>query len=218
MFKAPLHGVDTVPMIEATLEVAGKPMDKNQLLYEEFLNYLSVEKGLAQNTLDAYRRDLSHYDAFLKKEKVSDWSKVSRTHIMKYLNAESTRGLESSSIARGLVSVKLFHRFLTKERYVPGDITSVLESPKLWKKLPQFLTSSEMESLLKMPDNKKPGGLRDLALLECLYATGIGSPRSPRSRWSTSISIISSSSVAGKGTRSDLCRSAVSRLPLVRRI
>jgi len=173
VFKAPLHGVDTVPMIEATLEVAGKPMDKNQLLYEEFLNYLSVEKGLAQNTLDAYRRDLSHYDAFLKKEKVSDWSKVSRTHIMKYLNAESTRGLESSSIARGLVSVKLFHRFLTKERYVPGDITSVLESPKLWKKLPQFLTSSEMESLLKMPDNKKPGGLRDLALLECLYATGM---------------------------------------------
>ena len=150
-----------------------KPKDKSRILFEEFLNYLSVEKGLAQNTLDAYRQDLTRYDTFLKKEKVSDWSKVSRTHILKYLNAESKRGLESSSIARGLVSVKLFHRFLTKERYVQNDITSVLESPKLWKKLPHFLTSQEMDSLLKMPDGKKPGGIRDLALLECLYATGM---------------------------------------------
>ncbi|OGX14649.1 MAG: site-specific tyrosine recombinase XerD [Omnitrophica bacterium RIFOXYB12_FULL_50_7] len=153
--------------------IAEKSKDKNQLLFEEFLNYLSVEKGLAQNTLDAYRQDLTRYDAFLKKEKVSDWNKVSRTHILKFLDAESKRGLESSSIARGLVSVKLFHRFLTKERYVPTDITSVLESPKLWKKLPHFLTSQEMDSLLKMPDVKKPGGIRDLALLECFYATGM---------------------------------------------
>ena len=159
--------MDTAPI------AAEKPKDKNQLLREEFLNYLSVEKGLAQNTLDAYRQDLTRYDAFLKKEKVSDWSKVSRTHILKFMNAESKRGLESSSIARGLVSVKLFHRFLTKERYVTNDITSVLESPKLWKKLPHFLTTQEMESILKMPDVKKPGGIRDLALLECLYATGM---------------------------------------------
>ena len=159
--------------MDATTIAPEKSKDKNQLLFEEFLNYLSVEKGLAQNTLDAYHSDLAHYDAFLKKEKVTDWSKVSRTHILKYLNAESKRGLESSSIARGLVSVKLFHRFLTKERYVQSDITSVLESPKLWKKLPHFLTSQEMDSLLKMPDVKTPGGIRDLALLECLYATGM---------------------------------------------
>ena len=150
-----------------------KPVDKSRLLFEEFLNYLSVEKGLAQNTLDAYRQDLARYDSFLKKEKVSDWAKVTRTHILKFLNAESKRGLESSSIARGLVSVKLFHRFLTKERHVQNDVTSVLESPKLWKKLPHFLTAQEMDSLLKMPDVKKSGGIRDLALLECLYATGM---------------------------------------------
>ena len=160
-------------MIDEVLLTPEKSKDKNQLLFEEFLNYLSVEKGLAQNTLDAYRRDLAHYDAFLKKEKVSDWSKVTRTHILKFLNTEIGRGLEPSSIARGLVSVKLFHRFLAKERYVPGDVTSVLESPKLWKKLPQFLTAQEMDALLKIPDVKKPGGIRDLALLECLYATGM---------------------------------------------
>ena len=159
--------------MDITPVTAEKPKDKNQLFFEEFLNYLSVEKGLAQNTLDAYRQDLARYDAFLKKEKVTDWNKVSRTHILKFLNAESKRGLESSSIARGLVSVKLFHRFLTKEHYVTADITSVLESPKLWKKLPHFLTPQEMDSLLKMPDTKKPGGIRDLALLECLYATGM---------------------------------------------
>ena len=150
-----------------------KPKDKNRLLFEEFLNYLSVEKGLAVNTLDAYRRDLARYDAFLKKEKVTDWNRISRTHILKFLNAEGKRGLESSSIARGLVSVKLFHRFLAKERYVQNDITSVLESPKLWKKLPHFLTAQEMDSILKTPDTKKTSGIRDLALLESLYATGM---------------------------------------------
>lgn len=147
--------------------------DKNQLLFEEFLNYLSVEKGLAANTLTAYRQDLARYGAFLKKEKVGDWNKVTRHHILKFLNAENKRGLESSSVARELVSVKLFHRFLTKERYVQTDITSVLESPKLWKKLPQFLTAEEMSSILKTPDPKKESGIRDLALLECLYATGM---------------------------------------------
>ena len=160
-------------MVEETLLATEKPKDKNQLLFEEFLSYLSVEKGLAQNTLDAYRRDIAHYDTFLKREKVSDWSKVTRTHILKFLNAESGRGLESSSVARGLVSVKLFHRFLTKERHVTNDVTSVLDSPKLWKKLPQFLTAQEMDALLKIPDLGTPTGVRDLALLECLYATGM---------------------------------------------
>ena len=160
-------------LMETTTATQVTPKDKNQFLFEEFLNYLSVEKGLAANTLTAYRQDLAHYNAFLKKEKVTDWAKVTRMHILKFLSAESKRGLESSSIARGLVSIKLFHRFLTKERYVEGDITSVLESPKLWKKLPQFLTSPEMESILKMPDIKKATGIRDLAMLECLYATGM---------------------------------------------
>lgn len=155
------------------LSEENRDQDKNAFLFDAFLDYLSVEKGLAKNTLDAYRRDLAHYNDFLKKEKVADWKNVSRTHIVKFLNVESKRGLESSSIARGLVSIKLFHRFLTKERYVDADVTSVLESPKLWKKLPHFLTAQEMDGLLKMPDLKTPVGIRDQALLECLYATGM---------------------------------------------
>lgn len=149
------------------------PKNKNQFLFEEFLNYLSVEKGLAANTLTAYRQDLVHYGDFLKKEKVTDWSRVNRTHILKFLNAEGKRGLESASIARALVSIKLFHRFLAKERYAKDDVTSVLESPKLWKKLPHYLTLPEMDSILKIPNTKKAAGIRDRALLECLYATGM---------------------------------------------
>ncbi len=163
---------DNLPM-ETMTDTSGITAGRTQVLFDDFLNYLSVEKGLAANTLAAYRRDLARYRAFLEKEKATDWQKVTRTHILKYLGAEGKRGLESSSIARGLVSVKLFHRFLTKERHVGSDVTSVLESPKLWKKLPHFLTSPEMESILKMPDVKTATGIRDLALLECLYATGM---------------------------------------------
>jgi len=154
-------------------QVEEAPKDKNDFLAEEFLNYLSVEKGLAQNTLEAYRRDLERYRGFIRKEKISDWKRVTRAHILKFLNIEGKRGLESSSVARCLVSIKLFHRFLAKERYVDNDITSILESPKLWKKLPHFLTPQEMDAILKTPDLKTKSGIRDQALLECLYATGM---------------------------------------------
>ncbi len=143
------------------------------VLFQEFFNFLAVEKGLATNTLAAYSQDLATYDAFLKKHKINDWARVKRQHILQYLMHEKKRGLETPSIARRLVSVKLFHRFLVREHHLAEDITSVLESPKLWKKLPMFLTSREMEAILKTPDVRQPAGVRDRAMLECLYATGI---------------------------------------------
>ena len=147
--------------------------DSGQLLFREFLNYLSVERGLSQNTLSAYAQDLASYQAFLTSQKIKNWTAVRRPHISQYLMAEKKRGLETPSVARRLVTVKLFHRFLLQEHYLDEDITSVLESPKLWKKLPQFLTSREIEAILKIPSNKKPAGIRDRAILECFYATGI---------------------------------------------
>lgn len=142
-------------------------------LAQEFFNYLSVEKGLATNTLDAYGQDLRSYQAFLVSKKISDWARVRREHITQYLMAEKKRGLESPSVARRLVTVKLFHRFLLQERHLQEDITSVLDSPKLWKKLPHFLTSPEVEVLLRSPSVRTDLGIRDRAMLECLYATGI---------------------------------------------
>jgi len=142
-------------------------------LLNEFLNYLSVERGLAQNTLDAYRRDLEAYHAFANKSKLNDWKRVNRSHILRFLGLERKRGLEGASIARRLVAIKLFHRFLVKERFLQEDVTDVLESPKLWKKLPHFLTQDEMMTILKAPNARRPKGIRDRAILECLYATGI---------------------------------------------
>ncbi|HTL47226.1 MAG TPA: site-specific tyrosine recombinase XerD [Verrucomicrobiae bacterium] len=137
----------------------------------EFFDYLSVEKGLAANTLAAYRQDLGAYGQFLHGKKLKAMDKVTRTHILDFLLQEKKRGLQSSSMARRLVAVKLFHRFLVKERFLETDVTSVLESPRLWKKLPNFLSSREIEAMLSLPP-AKGRGLRDRALLECLYATG----------------------------------------------
>ncbi len=155
-------------MIDATPETEQVPP-----LLRQFLNYLAVEKGLARNSLLAYEQDLLRYHAFMEDSKHNDWSKVKREHIMDFMIAEKKRGLEASSIARRLVAVKLFHRFLVSERMIREDITDVLESPKLWKKLPHFLTKPEMEAILKAPDTTKPIGIRDKAMLECLYATGL---------------------------------------------
>lgn len=146
---------------------------EHALPIEEFLNYLSVERGLAVNSIDAYRQDLTLYQDFLQRNKVNDLSRVTRDQIVKFLLKEKDRGLQSSSIARRLVAVKIFHRFLTKEGRLKEDVTSVLDSPKLWKKLPQFLTPSEMERILQIKKPETLQGSRDRALLEVLYATGM---------------------------------------------
>jgi len=148
-----------------------KPGEAN-LLLDQFTDYLSVEKGLARNSIEAYHRDLIHYLRSLQSQKVGDWSTVDRAHIIRFLAGEDKRGLEATSRARALVSIKLFHRFLTKERYVKEDVTSVLESPKTWKKLPHFLSQSEMETILHQPNTRLARGLRDRAILEILYAAG----------------------------------------------
>lgn len=140
----------------------------------EFLDYLSVEKGLSKNTLEAYARDLESYHRFLEdRVKFSAWDSVKRDHIMQFLLEEKKRGLEAASIARKMVAVKVFHRFLLKERFIKEDITSVLESPRLWKRLPQFLSVQEMDSLLRHAAEDKNTPLRDRAFLELLYATGM---------------------------------------------
>ena len=112
---------------------------------QDFINYLSVEKGLAQNSLLAYESDLRKYILFLEHRKVADLNRVTRREITEFLFYEKQRKQEPSSIARALVSVKVFHRFLVREGMLKEDITSVLESPKLWKNLPAVLSIKERE-------------------------------------------------------------------------
>ncbi|PKM80114.1 MAG: site-specific tyrosine recombinase XerD [Firmicutes bacterium HGW-Firmicutes-14] len=142
-------------------------------LVKEFINYLAVERGLADNTLDSYNRDLKQFLGFLEKEKVEDVQKATRNIIMSYLLFLQKRGRATATVSRHLAALKSFYHFLLRERYIEKDPTLNLESPKLEKKLPRVLTINEVEMLLNQPKGSDPAGLRDKAMLELLYATGI---------------------------------------------
>jgi len=137
-----------------------------------FLAYIEIEKGLSKNTIEAYHRDIRYFKEFLEKKKINDFSKVKQADIIEYLT-HLKKTYASSSIARIFVSIKVFFRFLKKERVLKKDITRYLDFPKIWQLLPSVMTSFEVESLLNQPDIKTDIGARDRAILELLYATGI---------------------------------------------
>lgn len=139
----------------------------------EFLDFLSVERGLSKNTIDAYRRDLRSYINFLKLQKINDINHTTRTVIVSYLLLMQKKGKASSSISRACAAIKSFYHFLVRERRIKEDPTINLDTPKLEKRLPRVLTVGEVEDLLNQPDVTNLWGLRDKALLELLYATGI---------------------------------------------
>lgn len=143
----------------------------NKLIHE-FINYLSVERGLAMNTLESYGRDLRQYSQFLGEDD-ADLDAVSRTTIVNYLLFLQKQGKATATIARRLAALKAFYQFLVREKRIKSDPTVNLESPKLEKRLPRVLTVNEVERLLAQPDATQPAGMRDRAMLELLYATGI---------------------------------------------
>lgn len=141
-------------------------------LIHEFINYLSVERGLAMNTLESYGRDLRQYSQFLEEDQ-SHLDAVSRNTILNYLLFLEQQGKATATIARRLAALKAFYQFLVREKRIKSDPTANLESPKLEKRLPRVLTVNEVERLLAQPDHAQPAGMRDRAMLELLYATGI---------------------------------------------
>lgn len=155
------------------MEIAAKEPLSADPIITDFINYLSVEKGLSRNTLVSYGLDLAAYQAFVKKEKSGDWAAVKREDILSFMMREKKREMEASSIARRLVAIKLFHRFLVKERFLTEDVTRVLESPRLWKKLPHFMSTAEIEKILEQTAGSDAILARDRAILESLYTTGM---------------------------------------------
>jgi integrase/recombinase XerD len=137
-----------------------------------FLDYLSVEKGLSANTITSYGRDLNKYLLFLQRHK-ADWSQADEPTLARFIRDESRAGLQARSLARLISALKSFYRFLVLDGFVKKDPTSRLSSPKTWLNLPKFLTVAEVENLLRQPDESEPHGLRDRAMLELLYATGL---------------------------------------------
>lgn len=144
-----------------------------QELVESFLNYLSVERSLSNNTIAAYRRDLNKYISCLEKSRISALSQSTRKDISDFMFRLKDNGLNASSIARNLAAIKVFYRFLVRERILKVDPSSLLDSPRLWKRIPDALSSQEVEDLLKGPSLRQTQGVRDRAILEVMYATGM---------------------------------------------
>jgi len=137
-----------------------------------FLDYLSVEKGLSANTLLSYGRDLRKFFLFLGKEK-TDWTRADENILTLFIHRQSQAGLQARSLARLISALKSFYKFLLLDGLVPRDPTADLTSPKTWLLLPKFLTVDEVAHLVLQPDERDLHGLRDRAMLEVLYATGL---------------------------------------------
>jgi len=138
-----------------------------------YMNYLAVEKGLSKNTLESYRRDLEKFIAFVSKHQISKPEEVDRDALNLFIADLKIKGRATSTISRGIASIRSFFNFLLQEGLIDTNPTLELESPKLEKKLPRVLTTDEIDRLLAQPLAGDNNGLRDKAMLELLYATGI---------------------------------------------
>lgn len=139
-------------------------------LVDEFVAYCALERGLAQNTLESYGRDLRHYAQFLGAEASGEHTHAA---ILAYLDSLRGQGLSNATAARRLAAIRAFYGYLDQEKKVTEDPTRHLASPKLRRRLPEVLSVTEVARMLDGPDTGTPAGLRDRAMLELLYATGM---------------------------------------------
>ena len=144
-------------------------MEKQTKLFIEFLR---DDKKLSDNTLQSYKRDIEQFSAYLKDNKIN-YAKVTNDDVKKYLNYLAKEGKKSSTISRGLASIRSYYQFLVRAKKVKRDPTRGIESPKVGKRTPSILTSEEVELLLEQPKDIDLKGIRDKAMLEFAYATGM---------------------------------------------
>ena len=143
------------------------------LWLENYTHYLSVEKGLARNTLESYRRDLQKFLKFLEKRKISSPEQIDRQAIADYLLALKNEGRAPATISRNVASIRSFFNFLVQEGLLEDNPAQLIKAPRIEKKLPRVLTPKEVDRLLRQPRDDSYVGLRDKAMLELLYASGI---------------------------------------------
>jgi integrase/recombinase XerD len=145
---------------------------KNNDLIERFCDALWLQEGLSANTLEAYRRDLEGLERWITKRGTALMS-ASRADLLDYLSGNVGKGASPRTTARLLSSLRRFYGYLVREEKIKTDPTALIESPKLGRPLPKSLSEAQVEKLLESPDVTKPLGLRDRAMLETLYATGL---------------------------------------------
>lgn len=131
---------------------------------------MASEKGLAQNSIEAYRRDLEAFFKFLDSKRLED---ILEADLIAFLSRLEQQQYAAASRARALMALKVFFRFLKREGHLKQDLAQHLVSPKLWQRLPEVLDPDEVERLLQQPDASTPIGARDKAILEVLYASGL---------------------------------------------
>jgi integrase/recombinase XerD len=142
-------------------------------LIDQFLDHVSLERGLSENTRMAYSADLQAFSGFLETRKVHSFNEVTRKQVLDFLTQEKDRGLSMNSISRRLVAIRVFFAFLQREGLLDRNIIEAMDSPKLWKVLPGVLSVKEVGRLLETPAGNDRISLRDKAMLELLYATGL---------------------------------------------
>ncbi len=137
-----------------------------------FLNFIENDKKVSQNTLQSYRRDIMQYENYVEANKLN-YAKVDEDAIKDYLKYMNQIGKKSSTISRSLASIRSFYQYLLRVKKVKKDPTDGIQSPKIEKRIPSVLTSQEVELLLEQPKNVDLKGIRDKAMLEFAYATGM---------------------------------------------
>jgi integrase/recombinase XerD len=139
---------------------------------QDYLAHLAIERNLSPRTLDSYARDLRQFGAWIREQKLA-LDEVDRRSVRNYLGSRRDRGLSPRSAARALSAVRGFFRFLVSSEILSADPTANMKSPSLWRTVPHALTGGEIDALLAAPDTSTTLGLRDRAMIETLYATGL---------------------------------------------
>ena len=138
--------------------------------FARYLDYLTVEKGLAPNTIEAYQADLARLDRSLGRRRVEQAGRDDLLRLMRKMRIE---GRSPRSVARWVVAVRGFFTYLIAQGQIDQDPAAHMDAPKTWKSLPKVLDGADVEALMAVPDRSHPRGLRDVAMLELLYATGL---------------------------------------------
>ena len=137
-----------------------------------FLEFLQDDKKLSENTLQSYKRDIKQYESYIQKTN-QNYLKVDEENIRDYLKYLQEIGKKSSTVSRNLASIRSFYQFLIRIKEINNDPTVNIQSPKVAKRVPSILTSKEVELLLEQPQDVDLKGIRDKAMLEFAYATGM---------------------------------------------
>lgn len=148
-------------------------MNNDRYALEDYIHFLKVERQLSSNTLLSYRRDLESYFEFLEANGFTSLNQVEKRMILAHLQHQRANGKSARTLSRHISSIRSFHQFLLREKVTEQDPTVHLELPKIEMKLPRVLSILEIDALIHSPDSHKPQGMRDIAILELLYGTGM---------------------------------------------